>query len=128
MHICPSLICCSESLDEIIATIYALILLLFFGCVCSRQHFDKVLEIGVAKVAAFVFSISYKAHLHRFYSRNAISRRIRLVFFSWGFNYTMNGALNRVVAPSCQQISGIDDDGILDRSCVDEISIWTFDL
>lgn len=40
----------------------------------------------------------------------------------------MNGALDRVVAPSRQQVSGVDNDGVLDGSCVDKIPVWTLDL
>lgn len=62
------LICCGKSLNEIIATVYAFILLLLLSSICSRQHFDKVFEVGVAKVAAFRLSIVtfYKASLHDF--------------------------------------------------------------
>jgi hypothetical protein len=40
----------------------------------------------------------------------------------------MNGALNCVVAPSRQQVSGIDNDGVLDGGCVDKIAVWTLNL
>lgn len=40
----------------------------------------------------------------------------------------MNSALDRVVAPSCQQVSSIDNNGVLDGSCVDKIPVWTLDL
>lgn len=40
----------------------------------------------------------------------------------------MNGALDRVVAPSRQQVSSIDNDGVLDGGCVDKIPVWTLDL
>lgn len=40
----------------------------------------------------------------------------------------MNSALNRIVAPSRQQVSGVDDNGVLNRSCVDKIPVWALDL
>lgn len=40
----------------------------------------------------------------------------------------MNGALDRIIAPSRQQVSGVDNDGVLDGSCVNKIPIWTLDL
>lgn len=40
----------------------------------------------------------------------------------------MNGALNRVIAPSRQQIAGVDDDGVLHGSCIDKCSVGALDL
>ena len=44
------------------------------------------------------------------------------------FDDSVNSALDRIVAPSSEQITSINNNCSFDRRCIDEVTCWAFDL
>ena len=96
-------VCSREPLDKIIATVDPLILLLLHIAVRARDSIDEAIEVRVAKV------------------RDAVSGRVDFALVrARRLDHTMNGRLDRVVAPPCQKITGVNHHSVFDRRGVHE--------
>lgn len=60
--------------------------------------------------------------------RNAVSCRVRVAVTVRRLYYTMNGALDGIIAPSRQQIARVDDHRVLNWRSIDELPIGALHL
>lgn len=108
----------SKPLNQIITRIHTLVLLLRLRCIRAGNGLNLAIEIRVAKVSILSshqsscyirVRVKFRKDL-----RNRVSWRM-LIRLPRRLNNTVNSALDRIVTPSRQQISGIHDTRILNR-------------
>ena len=60
--------------------------------------------------------------------RNTVSWRICRVLLAWGLNHSVYSTLDGVVAPPCQEVASVDNDGTLNWRRVDKLTSGTLYL
>lgn len=88
----------SEPLDEIVAAGDALVLLFYLCIVGARHGLDEPVKIWIAKVRN---AIAWGEDLNR--------------SVVWWLDDTMDSTFDGIIAPACEQVTSVDDNGVWDR-------------
>lgn len=99
------LISSSQSLNEIIAAGDAPVFFFRLGSISAGHSLDELVKIGIAKIRN---TVSSREDFDRLFMRR--------------LDHAVDGALDGVVAPAGQQVTGVDHNGVWDGSGVNKLA------